>query len=124
MNTQNQSSPEVKASGNLTEAEVIAWLRSRAESYGIKGLSLDITGAAASSPVTARVPKAGSTWDVHYGFAQSIDDAVAKVREQIAADLRAQAAKLLAEADAVITPPAAEPQTQTADTAEKVEVAS
>src|SRR5438067_1598150 len=107
MNTSDQPSADVKAPVITTEADVIAWLRSRAESYGIDSLGLEIAFNGIGRACTARVPQPGSAYSSEYGFGETFDAAVADLRTkikspaQVVADLRDKAAKLNAEADLI-----------------------
>lgn len=112
MNTATQQpAAEVKSPAALDEATVVAWLRERAATYGIRGLTLSIDGNESCSAISAAVPKpGGSSWDRHYGFADTIEAAVEKVKAEVktpaevAADMRKQAEKLIADAAALVAP--------------------
>jgi hypothetical protein len=87
----------------LSEAIIIDWLRAKAATYGIEGLYLKIEGSPRDYASTCI---ARHTTDCHaFGCGKSFDDAVEMIRkdikttERVAAEKRAQAATLLAEAD-------------------------
>jgi hypothetical protein len=93
---------------HITEAHLLAWLREKAASYKLAGLSLRVDTCVKVFPCTASLPNfAGNEpWSEVFGHGPTIDDAVTiaslkafgKDPKAKAAELRTEAAKLLARA--------------------------
>lgn len=102
MNNTLETSAGVKLVDNMAEIEIIAWLRARAAESGIPKLELSANSGGYHSWIV------GLKDDCHaFGCGKTIDDALKMIRkdiktpEQLAAEKREQAAKLLADADAI-----------------------
>lgn len=95
-----QTTP-AQIAASLTVADVVAWLNERALSYGIPGLCFKID--AGEPPCIARCRSDGQA----FGCGDTFDAAVKMIRKEIrsneerASAKRAEAARLLAEADAL-----------------------
>lgn len=89
----------------LTEQDVLAYLKERAASTGIKGLELSAQTNAEMRPFAASVKKPGMSI-CEYGFGKTIEEAVSellpniKSAKEIADALRAKADKIEKEAAA------------------------
>jgi hypothetical protein len=97
------------SASNITETQVLAWLRDKAASYKLAGLMLRVDSGADGLPFVASLPNhddANVLATEVYGSGPTIDDAVARASLKAfgkdprakAAELRTEAAKLLARA--------------------------